>query len=113
MPDGEAVITPSFTSRHYIYGYKTIEFKAAEDHTYEVSRKLVQKEAGEITATPHPSTPKGWIIHDPRDVVKLVDVTKPEAHELAGMKLGERKFAFRAQMLGSRIVDDNGASVNL
>ena len=82
IPDGEAVITPSFSSHHHTCGYMTMEFKAVEDHTYEVSRKLVQKEAGEITATPHPSTPKGWIIHDPRDLVKLVGVTNPKAHEL-------------------------------
>ena len=82
VPSGKAVITASFSDRHLTCGYKPIEFTATVGHTYEVSRVIVKQEGLKITAFPHPTTAKGWIIHDPRDTVQLVDVTKTKAHEV-------------------------------
>jgi hypothetical protein len=67
IPPGSNNCQIAYSDRKESIGFKTAHFIAAAGQQYTIARRREPAVATPFAATPHPTTPDSWIIHDWRD----------------------------------------------
>lgn len=79
VPPGTVTVDPSFSDRRETVGYRKTSFNARQDHLYTLERVVKpRRRTSDVSAAPHPSTPRSWVITDRRDHVTITDRTDPK-----------------------------------
>ena len=104
VPAGTNTCSAAYSSGIETVGYKTEQFVATAGLDYVIARKREPTFASPFTATPHPTTPNGWIIHDRRDRVTIHE-TKPGSTDVLVADAPREDFVFGQPSSASAIVE--------
>lgn len=76
IPAGTTTCQTAFSNGKETIGYRPEKFVATAGCDYVLSRQRQPDVASPFTATPYPTTPKAWVIHDRRDRVQIHETSK-------------------------------------